>query len=750
MRGERGEAKRVILSAAKDLYGSRRTTSVLTLLLASYFSPLTSHFSPLRAQTHFQDLRDSLAAACDTAALRSLLRSSVRAGKANRENGTAALRSGLVALRLGELRADPDFSEARSRFQDAARREPGRPEPWYGWGLAEAGRSAWEMSVELNLGNRVGLKALERAAAHYQRALAADASYAPAALALTRVTLELRDTARLASAAQALRRAALAPTTPPEVVLAWGRVERAAGRSESALTAFERYLPRAENRALALLELARTRLAVGHPDGESPYYEGASLADAEVASEYLADIAPLVGDSGIARLGALRGPELAQYLRQLWTDRDRVELRGDGERLREHYRRLQYARLHFPLTISRRFYGRLDAYRSGDPGLDDRGVIYIRHGEPSTRLRPFVYGAMPNESWHYVRAEGDLLLHFSGGWDDNGGGDLYDYRLVQSVLDLHGAADAPRDQLLLSRQSLSPAYSRMLNWGRYGAANARALERSIGSASIAVGTTTDTHELEFPHRLGVVADLIAVGRGVSGSLVHLVFGIAASGTSADVTEGDARYRVRARLVALDQHDRPLTGLDTTFVIRRPRPLNSGEFLVGRAELSLPPGKWRYRASLQQGDSAGVVLPRDSVRVAATDGSSLAVSDIALGSPGRAVSWVTDAADTVLLAPSALFRKGANVELYYEASGATPGLRYRHEITVLQSDRRDSRRRRPLVALSFDEVPADSIIRSQRVVRLERLKEGSYLVEVKITGPEGTVQTRQRSLRLIQE
>jgi GWxTD domain-containing protein len=658
------------------------------------------------------------------------------------------MRSGLVALRLGELRADPGFSEARSRFRRASRLEPGSPEAWYGLGLAEAGRSAWEMSVGLNLGNRVGLKALERSAAHYERALAADASYAPAALALTRATLELRDTARLASAASALQRAALAPTVPPEVVLGWGRVERAAGRPEAALSAFERYLSQGENRALGLLELARTRLALGHWDGEAPYYEGAALADSGVAAEYLADIAPLLGDSVIAGAGGFKGPELAEKLRRFWSDRDRIELRTDGERLREHYRRLQYARLHFPLTISRRFYGWLDAYRSGNAAFDDRGVIYIRHGEPSTRLRPFVFGAMPNESWRYLRAEGDLLLHFSAGWDHNGGGDLYDYRLVQSVLDLRGTADVPRDQLLLSRQSLSPTYGRMLNWGRYGSAKARALERGIGSASIVVGTTTDTHELEFRNRLGVVADLIAVGRNAAGSVAHFVFGIAAPGTSPEIVDGVTSYRVRVRVVALDQLDRPLTSLDTTLVLRHPRPLDTGEFLVGRAEFPLPPGNWRYRASLQHGDSAGVVLPRQSVMVAAPGGPSLALSDLALGTRGRAISWVTDAADTVLLAPSAVFRKGADVELYYEASGATPELQYRHEITVLKSDGRKSKRKRPLVALSFDEAATDSVIRSQRVVRLDRLKEGSYLVEVKITAPDGTSRVRQRSLRLI--
>jgi GWxTD domain-containing protein len=711
----------------------------LGLLSSSQRSLLLAQASNL--PTTFEHLRDSLATTSDTATLRMMLRSARR---------SAPLRAGLLGLRLGELRADPDYSEALSSFRRASRKDPGKPEPWYGLGLAEAGRSQWEMEDRLRLGSRVGLRALERSAAHYARALDADATFVPAALALAQVRLALMDTARLRDACDALRRVAgaVAPG-PPTLMLAWGRLERAAGTLDSAVIAFERYLLTGEKRALGLLELARTRLALGRADGEAPYYEGAALDDPEAIAEYRADLELVAADSDITEFDRLKGQARAAHLHRFWTDRDHIELRPEGERLREHYRRLFFARLHFPLTISRRFYGRLDAYRSGNNEVDDRGIIYIRQGEPAERLRPFVFGVMPNESWRYVRSEGDLLFHFSGGYDGNGGGDLYDYRLVQSVLDLHGAADAPRDQLILSRQSLSPIYSRMLNWGRFGSANAQASERSIGATSIEVGTTTDSHELQFKRRLAAVADLVSVGRRDGNNLAHFVFGIAASGTTARTLAGGVEYLVRVRLVALDRHDRAVATLDTTIGIRHRRELSRKEWLVGRAEMNLPGGRWSHRAALQQGDSTGVVLPRDSVRVTNTDGTSMNLSDIALGSPGRAVSWITDAADTVLLAPSALFRRGTEVETYYEVTGATAQQLYRHEITVLRLDAgARAAKRRPLVSLSFDEEAAGKVIRSRRTVRLERLKPGSYVVEVRVTAPDGASQVRRRPIRLI--
>ncbi|HEV8177553.1 MAG TPA: GWxTD domain-containing protein, partial [Gemmatimonadales bacterium] len=650
-------------------------------------------------------------------------------------------------MRLGELHADPDFSEALSSFRRAAQRSAGGSEPWYGLALAEAGRSRWEMQDRLRLGSRVGLKALERSATNYTRALRGDVGFVPAALGLAQVELALMDTSRLRNARGVLRRVVGATIPPnPELVLSWGRVERATGSLDSALIAFERYLLIGSNRALGLLELARTRLALGQADGEAAYYEGAALDDGDATEGYRADLQLIAADSIIKELDRLKGQARSAYLHRFWTDRDHLDLRPEGERLREHYRRVLFARLHFPLTISRRFYGRLDAYRSGNTEVDDRGVIYIRHGAPADRLRPFVFGAMPNESWRYVRAEGDLLFHFSSGYDGNGGGDLYDYRLVQSVMDLRGAADAPTDQLILSRQSLSPLYSRMLNWGRFGSGHARGQERDIGAVSIAVGTTSDTYELQFARRLEAVSDLVAVGRGPGGSLAHFVFGIAAPGLSGRPGARGTEFPVRVRLVALDGL-RSIATLDTTVVIRRQQQLARNEWLMGRVELALPPGRWGYRAALQQGDSAGVVLPQNLVQVANTGGASLELSDIALGTPSRAVSWITDVADTVLLAPSPLFRTGSDVELYYEARGATPEAMYRHEIAV-RPTRHPSHRRQPLVAISFEEQTAAEVIRSHRTLSLERLKEGSYLMEVKITGPDGRSQTRRRPIQVI--
>lgn len=718
------------------------------LLLSVRLLPLSAQ-SP--ADRHGLDrFRDSLAAATDTTTLRTLQRNLSRQAGKQPANGMLPLRAGLVALRLGELATEPDGARAIASLRLAASRQPGWPYAWYALGLAQALRSRWEQADPLALGNRVGIGMLERAAESYRRAIEADAEFLPAAMALTHLALGLRDTALVSVARDQLRRSVVTPNPDPLMLLAWGRLERAAGEPDSAAAGFERYLASGANRALGLLELARTRLAEGAVDGEGLYFEGAALDDSLAVEGYRKDLMPIALDSELARFDGLRGKERAEYLRQFWVDRDALELRGDGERIREHYRRLLYAGRNFALTVSRRFYGGSDAYRSGSTDVDDRGIIYVRHGEPAERLRPFVFGLMPNESWRYARADGDLLFHFSSGSDENGGGDLYDYRLVESVLDLHGSRDAPIDQLLLSRQSLSPVYGRMLNWGAYGAAKSRSRERGIGQASIAFGTTTDSYELQFARPLTAVANLIAVGGEGEARLGHFVFAVGEPGSTAEMRDGEASYPIRVRLVAFDAAGRALARVDTTVTFELSAPLTPGQYLVGRVPLILATGSWSWRAALQQGDQAGVVLPRDSV-VVTGGGPALSLSDLALGARAASAVWHPVPGDTVFLTPFDLFREGGELELYYEASGVTSGAPYRHRIGVFRLKGDPALPEpRPVVTLAFEERATGTVARSSRTLQLGRLKPGRYVVEVEVSGPDGDTQKRRSEFRVVKQ
>jgi GWxTD domain-containing protein len=714
-----------------------------TLLLLVLPSTLAGQTTSDRAA--FDRLRDSLAAVHDTTALRALQRNFHE-----RRDPAGGVALALVALRRAELQADADAGEARDALRGVVKRSPDWPVAWHLLAQAEVRRAAWERADSLALGNRIGTGSLERALENERRALEADPRYLPAALGLADLALGLHDTALYVPARDALRRADRAQADPPAaLLLARGRLERAPDEADSALAAFRRAAAGADSgvSAMARLEQARTALAAGSADGEPLYYAEAATADTDVVDGYRADLAPIAPDSDLTRFDRLSGTARSAWLARFWSDRDHAALRSDGERLREHYRRLLYARRHFALTISRRFYGNQDAYRSGSDELDDRGVIYVRHGEPGIRLKPFVFGLMPNETWRYGQADGDLLFHFSAGYDSNGGGDLYDYRLVESVLDLRGAADAPDDQLLLSRETLSPLYGRMLHWGPNGAAHARARERGIGRASIDYGTTTDSYELQFGRRLAAYGDVIGIGTDQAATLAQFVFAVGAAETTPTPTIDGVSYAVRARVVLLDATEHAVAHTDTTLMFRLDRALTRGQYLIGRVELPTPAGHYAWRAAIEQGPEAGLVLPSDSVTVRSA-GPRLSLSDLALGIRAASARWMPTPADTVLLTPFDLFLAGSQVELYYQAAGAQPGTAYRHAIGVFRVDREGRVDDRPVVTLRVDEAARAEVIRAHRTLQLARLKPGAYVVEVKVTAPDGTADVRRRAIRVI--
>jgi hypothetical protein len=354
---------------------------------------------------------------------------------------------------------------------------------------------------------------------------------------------------------------------------------------------------------------------------------------------------------------------------------------------------------------------------------------------------------MPNETWRYGQADGDLLFHFSAGYDSNGGGDLYDYRLVESVLDLRGAAEAPDDQLLLSRETLTPLYGRMLHWGPNGAARARAHERGIGRASIGYGTTTDSYELQFAHRLAAYGDVLGIGTRGGVPLAQFVFAVGAGETTPTTTIGGVSYAVRARVVLLDPAEHAVALADTTLMFRLGRPLTRGQYLIGRIELPTPSGHFAWRAAIEQGPDAGLVLASDSVTVRSA-GPALSLSDLALGIRAASARWIPAPADTVLLTPFDLFPTGSQVELYYEAAGAQAGADYRHEIGVFRVGREGRVDQRPAVTLRVNEAARDEVIRAHRTLQLGRLKPGAYVVEVKVTAPDGTADVRRRAIRVM--
>lgn len=681
--------------------------------------------------------RDSLARVTDTAGLAGLERQAVRAVRGNRGGAYGQLRLGYLTLRLAELGRPGAHEQAASAFMAAARLEPGWPLAWYGLGLAEFGvaRAAGPVTAAT----------LEPAARALARAVQADPRLAArleeAALAARRA----RDPAGTVLAVEALRHARRFRPTPPAVLVSLGRVEREFGAPEDALRAFDAWLPAAGRlRGLALLEVARTRFLLGRADGAGPYFEGAGADDTTTARHYRDDLALIASAAELAEFDRTPPAERAAYLRRFWGVRDRASLRADGERLREHYRRVWHARRTYPLYTPGRTRLLEESVASGDPAMDDRGLIYVRHGEPDDQVSLATLGVEPNESWRYRRAEGDLVLHFAARHDPDV------YRLVESLFDV-AETDAPapdraggvtrsQDLLSRSREQFAPIYGQR-GGDAAGRPDFRYAERALSRASLVAATATDDFSPRFEHGLGARLDIALFEPTPEGQRLHVALAVPFDSLGAAWLRAGVEYPVRLRLLAFGLDGRIAASLDST--VRPVTVLRGRErWLAGAWAVPLPEGRLRVRVAVQDGDSAGTLFPVRSYEVEAA-ADSVGLSDLAIGE--SAGPWRSSTADgeALPLGPLGTVPRGAPVELRYLVR-APGGRSLRAELTVARVDHEPGvqfNRRREVT------VTSGSTLVTERL-DTRRFRPGLYRLEVTLLDGRGGVARRWREFEVV--
>ena len=178
-----------------------------------------------------------------------------------------------------------------------------------------------------------------------------------------------------------------------------------------------------------------------------------------------------------------------------------------------------------------------------------------------------------------------------------------------------GASDnAMAEQLMLSREQLSPIYRRLQGPAGSSTGRFQSQERGVGQASIALGTNSDSYELRFPKELKAHWEVLAVGSDSSGPQVQIAYAIAGSSLEPVTVTRGYLYSVRVRFVATDRRGEVVSSLDTTRHFVAPGASPAGGESGRPSGAPVPPGELQYRLAIQQGEDAGVTLPRDSVRV----------------------------------------------------------------------------------------------------------------------------------------
>jgi len=238
--------------------------------------------------------------------------------------------------------------------------------------------------------------------------------------------------------------------------------------------------------------------------------------------------------------------------------------------------------------------------------------------------------------------------------------------------------------------------------------------------------------------------------------VQIAYAVAGSSlVPVQVTRGYL-YSIRVRFVALDRLGRVAASLDTTRHFVSPAPVPDTEHLVGRVNLPVPPGNYTYRLAVQQGEDAGVVLPKDTLRVGRPTSASLALSDLVLGNRSTNLYWRRTAEDTVVFNPLRTFRRDEDMDLYYEVEGVAAGSKYNVRIAVRKQGKNGGLLKKVFgggsaqISLKFDEAAAFPLTATHRSLRLNKLKPGYYSLEVEVEDGQGRSDRRAQAFQVVDE
>lgn len=525
-----------------------------------------------------------------------------------------------INLRLDGGDADP---RARAAFHEVFRRDPGYRDAWSRWS-----RMSWEPDD------------LEETAAILGDHL--DAAYDPE-LGLKRVDV-LYDAGDYDGAAAELARF---------------RRQVGAMSDDPRLAYYEGVLEAARGEAVA---------------GAEAYFEGLRGADTEAAlAPFYEDVEPILAP---AERESWRGRTTGgkrDFLLAWWNARDPRPLSAGHERWAEQQRRIRVARDVYrwrrPLD-KERLVG-LEGRDSGLPAveirldgrpLEDRGAVYLRHGEPDDRQGP---GSDECGFWYYHRDElpgdGEIGVNFGRG------ADLMTFSRGQFFSNACNFTTLPTTPRALEHFDV---------WSRadVGEAQGKALE------DLEVALTTDSYVEE-------------TGDAIEVHVQPAAFAAADGGTEETFYIGFADGEAAVRRVGVVIYDADWNEVGREIVDPAPDPAvrdpGTGRRLeILRIPVGRGPSSYRYAVQVEATGSGRTGVARGVIEVPRLAGPELTLSDVVLAArvgEGAGPPRFVRGGVAVLARPSLEFGGEDPLHLYYEAYGLDPDdadrRRFRVDYTV---------------------------------------------------------------------
>lgn len=473
------------------------------------------------------------------------------------------------------------------------------------------------------------------------------------------------------------------------------------------------------------------RAAVHHAEGRATDARDALLAGATRsggdagALAYRTFLSLIATPDELADWDATPVTDRAEWMRRFWLARDIIAGVGEWERLSEHFRRLAVATRSYARDTRGAPVGTLDEVRDEfrmPVPFDDRGRIYVRHGEPDDRLLSFAGQAY--EVWRYRGEDGGLVLFFREDDLDGAVG-------AGTLVDLPGLSPVQIDQLCGARRGIcdelerfgAPDVSMRPGIGSLRRSPTPELVQRVrerGQAHAVAALTTDSHRPVFGRELPITAQLYGLHPPDGAPLLLLTFAVPTASLQPSLEQ-----RLMVRLDAMSHRDGARTTRDTALTLRAST--NDTKYLGATLALPLPAGSYAVSARITDAADGGAVATLDPVRLPSRIG--LQVSDPILGVAGSGLTWWSGT-DSVPLNPLGTVPRGGSVELTYHQLGMTVGVGY---VTRYELVRPDDEGAEPVLALAVREEATQRAIEVRRTLDLARVPPGRYRLRVVVRG-----------------
>jgi hypothetical protein len=444
-----------------------------------------------------------------------------------------------------------------------------------------------------------------------------------------------------------------------------------------------------------------------------------ALADSAAFARLFADVQPIVSTIDSAAYSNLPAAARVEWFRTLWNQRASAAGVTPGYRIAEHYYRLMDARQRFgvPFRSGKGSGVQTAAVIKGAilRDFDDRGVILLRHGEPTRVISVSAPTLRTNESWVYdPPREGARLFTFAPMDGASGMRLLTDPFALPNWgefgLTVQTAAEIinlPGDRLASAAQA--GVFEDMSKWlhqhseidARYGhlaglldnvaraGERARQGMRSIAPQMMAIvgeqrGGLLDAVAREsnirmFAEDLPVAFDLLAF-RGVGGTELTAALALPA----AQILDS-ARFALRFSATLQWQGANGAVRRDSSMFVPLTRDLPAGAVISMQLLTLVPPGdSVPYWLTVETANGTRGRQIAGTRRIPDLSGSTLLVSDLVLAQPDRRGTWRRGAAQLALV-PNGAFAADAPFTVFYEVYNLAAGEEFR---TVLHIERID--------------------------------------------------------------